>query len=35
MQWGDAALVELITLTGYFAMVSWLMNVARTPATTK
>jgi 4-carboxymuconolactone decarboxylase len=31
-QWGDSALVELITLIGYFAMVCWLMNVARTPA---
>lgn len=30
-QWGDAMLVELLTLTGYFAMVCWLMNVARTP----
>jgi 4-carboxymuconolactone decarboxylase len=30
-RWGEATLVELITLVGYFAMVSWLMNVARTP----
>lgn len=29
--WGEAALVELITLVGYFAMVCWLMNAARTP----
>ena len=30
-QWGEPALVELLTLVGYFAMVCWLMNVARTP----
>lgn len=30
--WAPPALVELLTLAGYFAMVSWLMNVARTPA---
>jgi len=29
--WGEAGLVELLSLVGYFAMVSWLMNVARTP----
>jgi len=29
---GEQGLVELATLVGYFAMVSWLMNVARTPA---
>lgn len=29
--WGEPALVELLALVGYFAMVSWLMNVARTP----
>jgi len=29
--WAAPALVELLTLAGYFAMVSWLMNVARTP----
>jgi 4-carboxymuconolactone decarboxylase len=29
--WDEATLVELLTLTGYFAMVCWLMNVARTP----
>lgn len=29
--WGEPALVELLTLVGYFAMVCWLMNVARTP----
>lgn len=28
---GEQGLVELATLVGYFAMVSWLMNVARTP----
>lgn len=31
VQWGEAALVELLTLAGYFAMVCWVMNVARTP----
>jgi 4-carboxymuconolactone decarboxylase len=30
-QWGEPKLVELLTLVGYFAMVCWLMNVARTP----
>jgi 4-carboxymuconolactone decarboxylase len=30
-QFGEARLVELLTLIGYFAMVCWLMNVARTP----
>lgn len=30
-QWGEAGLVELLTLVGYFAMVCWTMNVARTP----
>lgn len=30
-QWAEATLVELLTLVGYFAMVCWLMNVARTP----
>lgn len=29
---GEQGVVELTTLVGYFAMVSWLMNVARTPA---
>jgi 4-carboxymuconolactone decarboxylase len=29
---GEQGLVELTTLIGYFATVSWLMNVARTPA---
>jgi 4-carboxymuconolactone decarboxylase len=29
--WSEAALVELVTLVGYFATVCWLMNVARTP----
>ena len=29
---GEQGVVELTTLLGYFAMVSWLMNVARTPA---
>ena len=28
---GEQGVVELATLIGYFAMVSWLMNVARTP----
>lgn len=31
-QFGEQGVVELATLIGYFAMVSWLMNVARTPA---
>jgi 4-carboxymuconolactone decarboxylase len=30
-EWGEAKLVELLTLVGYFSMVCWLMNVARTP----
>ena len=29
---GEAGVVELSTLVGYFVMVSWLMNVARTPS---
>lgn len=29
---GEQGVVELSSLIGYFAMVSWLMNVARTPA---
>ncbi|MBC7601632.1 MAG: carboxymuconolactone decarboxylase family protein [Ramlibacter sp.] len=29
---GEQGVVELTTLIGYFAMVSWLMNVAHTPA---
>ena len=29
---GEQGVVELCTLLGYFTMVSWLMNVARTPA---
>lgn len=29
---GEQGVVELCTLVGYFTMVSWLMNVARTPA---
>lgn len=28
---GEQGVVELATLVGYFAMVSWLMNVAHTP----
>lgn len=32
--WGEPTLVELLTLVGYFAMVCWLMNVARTPGPT-
>ena len=31
-RWGEQGVVELTTLVGYFTMVSWLMNVARTPA---
>ena len=31
-QFGEQGVVELATLVGYFVMVSWLMNVARTPA---
>lgn len=31
-QFGEQAMVELSTLIGYFMMVNWLMNVARTPA---
>jgi 4-carboxymuconolactone decarboxylase len=31
-RWGEAGVVELSVLVGYFVMVSWLMNVARTPA---
>jgi len=30
---GEAGVVELVTLLGYFVMVSWVMNVARTPGT--
>jgi len=29
---GEPGVVELSTLIGYFVMVSWLMNVARTPS---
>jgi 4-carboxymuconolactone decarboxylase len=29
---GEQGVVELASLVGYFVMVSWLMNVARTPA---
>ncbi len=29
---GEAGVVELTTLVGYFVMVSWVMNVARTPS---
>jgi 4-carboxymuconolactone decarboxylase len=29
---GEAGVVELSALIGYFVMVSWLMNVARTPS---
>ena len=29
---GEQGVVELASLIGYFTMVSWLMNVARTPA---
>lgn len=31
-QWGETGVVELTSLIGYFACVSWVMNVARTPA---
>ncbi|MDO5288830.1 MAG: carboxymuconolactone decarboxylase family protein [Pseudomonadota bacterium] len=31
VQWGQADVVELIALIGYFTQVCWLMNVARTP----
>ena len=31
-RWGERGVVELTALAGYFVMVSWLMNVARTPA---
>lgn len=30
-RWSEPMVVELLTLVGYFAMVSWVMNVARTP----
>jgi 4-carboxymuconolactone decarboxylase len=29
---GEAGVVELATLVGYFVMVSWVMNAARTPS---
>jgi 4-carboxymuconolactone decarboxylase len=32
-RFGEQGVVELATLVGYFVMVSWLMNVAHTPAT--
>ena len=31
-RWSERGVVELTALAGYFVMVSWLMNVARTPA---
>jgi 4-carboxymuconolactone decarboxylase len=31
-QFGEQGVVELSSLIGYFAMVCWVMNVARTPA---
>lgn len=31
-QFGEQGVVELASLIGYFVMVSWVMNVARTPA---
>jgi 4-carboxymuconolactone decarboxylase len=31
-QFGEAGVVEITTLLGYFVMISWLMNVAHTPA---
>jgi 4-carboxymuconolactone decarboxylase len=30
LAFGEADIVELSTLIGYFAMVCWVMNVART-----
>jgi 4-carboxymuconolactone decarboxylase len=30
-RWGEQGVVELTVLLGYFTMVSWLMNVGRTP----
>ncbi len=30
-RWGERGVVELTALVGYFAMVCWVMNVARTP----
>jgi 4-carboxymuconolactone decarboxylase len=32
VRWGERGVIELTMLVGYFAMISWLMNVARTPA---
>jgi 4-carboxymuconolactone decarboxylase len=31
-QFGEQGVVDMASLIGYFAMVSWVMNVARTPA---
>jgi 4-carboxymuconolactone decarboxylase len=31
-RFGEQGVVELTALIGYFVMVSWLMNVAHTPA---
>ena len=31
-RFGEQGVVELTTLVGYFTMVNWVMNVARTPA---
>ncbi|MBC5763963.1 carboxymuconolactone decarboxylase family protein [Ramlibacter albus] len=31
-QFGEQGVVELTTLVGYFVMVNWVMNVARTPS---
>lgn len=31
-KFGEAGVVELSTLIGYFVMVSWVMNVGRTPS---
>lgn len=30
-RWGEPGVVELATLVGYFVMVCWVMNMARTP----
>jgi 4-carboxymuconolactone decarboxylase len=32
---GEQGVVELVSLVGYFVMVCWVMNVARTPAQAK
>ena len=32
---GEQGVVELVSLVGYFVMVCWVMNVARTPTQAK